>query len=79
MSVGLSLTSTSSFIHVSAKTRDQNFEDSEKSLESEFGLFPTTTNIGGYLYQWWPMATDPLKYIIPIGTNGNQAIIGDQW
>ena len=25
------------------------------------------------------MATDPLKYIIPIGTNGNQANTGDQW
>ena len=25
------------------------------------------------------MATDPLKYMIPIGTNGNQATIGDQW
>ena len=24
----------------------------KKALESEFGLFPTTTNIGGYLYQW---------------------------
>ena len=24
------------------------------------------------------MATDPLKYTIPIGTNGNQATIGDQ-
>ena len=55
------------------------FEDAEKALESEFGLFPTTTNVGGYLYQWWPMATDPLKYMIPIGTNGNQATIGDQW
>ena len=39
------------------KIRDQNFEDSEKALESEFGLFPTTANIGGYLYhgdQWPP-------------------------
>ena len=61
------------------KIRDQNFEDSEKALESEFGLFPTTTNIDSYLYQWWPMATDPLKHMIPIGTNGNQATIGDQW
>ena len=24
------------------------------------------------------MATDPLKYMLPIGTNGNEAIIGDQ-
>ena len=24
------------------------------------------------------MATDPLKYMIPIGTNGNQTTIGDQ-
>ena len=31
------------------------------------------TDIGGYLYQWWPMATDPLKYMIPIGTSGHQA------
>ena len=25
------------------------------------------------------MATDPLKYMIPIGTSGNQATIGDKW
>ena len=61
------------------KIRDQNFDDSEKALESEFGHFPTTTNIGGYLYQLGLMATDPLKYMILIGTNGNQATIGDQW
>ena len=62
------------------KIRDQNFEDSEKALESEFGLFPTTTNIGGYLKYKIPIgtnghqATDPLKC-----TNGHQATIGDQW
>ena len=60
------------------KIRNRIFEDSEKALESEFRLFQTTTNIGGYLYQWWPMTNDPLMFMISIGTNGNQATTGDQ-
>ena len=44
------------------KIRDQNFEDSEKALESEFRLFPTITNIDGYMYQWCSLKTSYNHY-----------------
>ena len=53
------------------KIRNRNFEFSEKALESEFELFPTTTNIGAICIngdQWPPTRWSIWNRSVPMAT-----------